>query len=142
MKNKTENKITSHMEDYLEAILNLSQKSKDVRVTDVSKVLNVKKPSVTSAVKKLRSFDLVCQERYSLISLTEKGKKVAEKVKRKHNVLFNFLESYLGVPRETAAAEACKIEHNISTETLEKLSDFVEFLDKYRGKKSSEKEKE
>lgn len=124
------NKLTSNMEDYLEAILDVMNKEKAVRVTDVSKALNVKKPSVNSAVRKLKSLKLVNQERYDTIFLTEKGKKEAEKIKHKHDVLLNFLSEYLGVPKETAVEEACKIEHTISNDTLERISDFVEFLDK------------
>lgn len=124
------------MEDYLEAILDIANKQKRVRVTDVSLYLNVRKPSVNSAVKKLKAMKLLKHEKYGDIQLTERGEKLAEKILQKHNVLFNFLSEYLDVPKDIAAVEACKIEHNISAETLKKLSDFIDCIKNMNFQKS------
>jgi len=122
------------MEDYLESISILAREDKVVRVTQISKVLGVKKPSVTSALKKLSKEELVEHERYGYVELTDEGKKVAEDVFHRHETLRHFLAEILGVDPEMAAKDACKMEHVISPATLERLAKFVDFvLNRPRG---------
>ena len=123
------------MEDYLESIIMLNQEGKVVRVTQISKALGVKKPSVTSALKKLSKEELVEHERYGYVKLTDEGKKIAEDVFRRHETLRHFLAEILGVDAKMAAEDACKMEHAVSPATLERLAKFVDFvLNRPRGK--------
>ena len=123
------------MEDYLESISMLAQEGKAVRVTQLSKALGVKKPSVTSALKKLSKEELVEHERYGYVKLTDAGQKIAEDVFHRHETLRHFLGEILGVDPEIASEDACKMEHTVSPSTLERLAKFVDFvLNRPRGK--------
>jgi DtxR family Mn-dependent transcriptional regulator len=119
---------TASMEDYLEAIAQLRAEETEVRVTQISKRLGVKKPSVTSALHKLSEDGLVKHQRYGHVELTAKGRKVAEEVMRRHDVLFRFLSDVLGVDGETAQDDACRVEHALSPTSLERLATFVQFV--------------
>lgn len=119
-------KITASSEDYLEAIYYLNQKQGLVRVTDVADELSVSKPSVNRAIKKLISEELVVHETYSEIKLTEKGFIEAKNVTRVHGILKNFLIDILGVDIEIAEKEACAMEHSICEETVNKLAEYID----------------
>jgi DtxR family Mn-dependent transcriptional regulator len=116
------------MEDYLEALVVLGGEKKVVRVTQLSKALGVKKPSVTSALKKLSQQGLVEHERYGWAMLTTEGEEIAQDVFRRHEALRHFLADILNVDPEIASADACKMEHFLSPVSLEKLAKFVEFV--------------
>jgi len=116
------------LEDYLEAIGHLSRDNPEVGVTEISQELNVKKPSVTSAVKRLKQKNLVEHEAYGPVVLTKKGKILADEVSRRHEVLFQFFTNVLEIDEEIADEDACRIEHYVSEKTLEKISTFVDFL--------------
>jgi len=120
---------TASMEDYLEAIANLGEGTKVVRVKQISEMLGVKMPSVTSALKKLSERELVEHARYGHIKLTAEGDKVARDVIRRHKALTRFFEQALGIDKETAEEDACKIEHVISSLSMERLTRFVEFIE-------------
>ena len=94
--------LSSSIEDYLEAILLLSEKDDAVRVTDIAEKLDIAKPSVTAAVNTLKEKGLVVQERYGKVFLTPEGRAYALKVKRRHKALRNFLVHVLGVSEQTA----------------------------------------
>jgi len=117
------------MEDYLEAIANLGEERKVVRVKQISEMLGVKMPSVTSALKKLSGQELVEHERYGHIKLTPEGDKVARDVIYRHEALTRFFAQALGINRETAEEDACKIEHIISPLSMERLAKFVKFIE-------------
>ncbi len=115
-------------EDYLEAILQLSleQESEEVRITDIAKKLGVAKSSVSRAINNLKEEGFVNQELYCDVYLTAKGKMKASQVYSRHKALTIFLVDILGVSKETADHDACLIEHDISSETMEKLVAFIE----------------
>ena len=119
---------TASMEDYLEAIAKLRQEEPKVRVTQISKRLGVKKPSVTAALYKLSEEGLVQHPRYGTVELTREGQRIAEDVMRRHEVLFRFLSEILGIDQEIAQEDACKLEHLLSPSSLERLAKFVEFV--------------
>ena len=112
-------------EDYLERILVLSQNNKLVRAIDIASDMNYSKPSVSIALKKLKKegYITVC-ETTGNVSLTESGKQIALEVYKRHQTLVSFFVK-LGVSEETAKEDACKIEHDISKETLQKIEDFI-----------------
>jgi len=120
---------TASMEDYLEAIATLGEGRKVVRVKQISEMLGVKMPSVTSALKKLSERELVEHAKYGHIKLTPEGDKVARDVIRRHKALTRFFAQALGIDKETAEEDACKIEHVISSLSMDRLAKFVEFIE-------------
>jgi len=123
-----ETKHSASMEDYLESIVMLRGGEKAVKVSQISRALGVKMPSVTSALKKLSQQGLVKHERYGQVQLTLDGEKIAEDVFRRHEALRRFLTAILNVDSRIAADDACKMEHAVSPATQEKLAKFVEFV--------------
>ena len=107
-------------EDYLEAILILEQKRSYVRSSDVAEQMKVTKPSVTNATRLLKEGGFLTMDGDKQIHLTELGREVAALIYERHCVLTDGL-IYLGVDPETAEQDACRIEHDISRETFEKL---------------------
>ncbi len=118
------------LEDYLEAIYLLSKDKRVVRVTDVAKRLNVKKPSVVIALKRLKREGLIVQERYGYIELTDEGKRVAEEVYFRHTTLFRFFRDVLGLSEELAEKDACMMEHYLSREALDRIRSLMELVQK------------
>ena len=112
--------IHESAEDYLEAILRLSGKNSEVRSVDIAAMLNVSKPSVSHAMKLLREDGYIAMDRYGTITLLEKGAVIARRIYERHQVLSRMLEA-LGVDPETAMADACKMEHDISDESFAKV---------------------
>jgi len=113
------------MQDYLEAILNISEIAGVVRVTDIAAELGIAKASVSQALSNLKKLGLVIQEPYGAVELTCTGKKQAFEIRHRHHVLKNFLEA-LGVDTEIANEDACLMEHVVSKETIDKLIKFFE----------------
>lgn len=107
-------------EMYLEAILVLSKKNGFVRSIDVSEYLGYSKPSVSRAVGILKNGEYITVEKDGSLTLTEKGREIAEKIFERHTVLSQLLIR-LGVAPETAAADACKMEHAISDESFKAI---------------------
>ena len=106
-------------ENYLETILVLGQEGKKVRAVDIAQAMEFSKPSVSVAMKKLRQDGFV-EISGSLITLTEKGKKIAERMYERHLLLSDWLIS-LGVDRDVAMRDACRMEHVISEEGFEAI---------------------
>ena len=107
-------------EMYLEAILVLSDKMSGVRSLDVAEYRNYSKPSVSRAVKLLRDGGYITVDEDGYLHLTDIGRDVAEKIYDRHRVLTQFLVS-IGVDKETASNDACRMEHVISDTTLEAI---------------------
>lgn len=107
-------------ENYLETILILSRRLPVVRSVDIATELNFKKPSVSVAMKKLRENGEIIVSPEGYITLTETGKKIAECIYERHTLLSSWLE-HLGVDPQTAAEDACRIEHVISTQSFEAI---------------------
>ncbi len=118
-------KLSSNMEDYLEAIMVAENKDGITRVTDVRDLLGVKTPSVTGALRILAEKGYLKHEPYQGVKLTAKGRRMAQDVKARHIILSSFLTDVLGVRPKTADIDACKMEHTVSRETLDKLHEFL-----------------
>jgi len=117
------------MEDYLEAIANIQQKKRVVRVRDIAKYLKVKMPSVSGALKGLVKKNLVSHESYEYVELTKQGQQIAEEIMHRHEVLRRFLSEILGLDAKMAETDACQMEHAVGNETLERLVKFIGFVD-------------
>ena len=111
-------------EMYLEAILVLSKKSGFVRSIDVSEYLGYSKPSVSRAMGILKNGEYIVVDKDGSITLTEKGREIAEKIYERHTVLSKLLMK-LGVNEETATADACKLEHAISDESFQAIKNYA-----------------
>ncbi len=111
-------------EMYLEAILVLTKKNGTVRSIDVSEYLGYSKPSVSRAMGILRTGAYILVDKDGSITLTDSGREIAEKIYERHTVLTNLLVR-LGVREETAAADACKLEHAISDESFQAIKDWA-----------------
>lgn len=116
--------IKESAENYLEAILMLKDKNNYVRSVDVATELGFSKASVSVAMKSFRTEGYIVIDEDGKIELTEKGLMIASKVRERHNVIASALMA-LGVNEETAYADSCKIEHDISEESFEKLKKFL-----------------
>ncbi len=107
-------------EMYLETILILGQRKNLVRAVDVAAEMRLSKPSVSRALVKLKADACIIVDENGHIAFTEKGRAIAEKIYERHQVLTEILTA-IGVDREIAAADACKIEHDLSDETFEAM---------------------
>lgn len=112
--------IHESAEDYLEAILMLQERQGAVRSVDIAGELEYSKASVSIAMKKLRENGYVVVDKDGFLSLTPAGEKIAAQIYRRHKALTDFFVS-LGVAPEVAARDACKVEHDLSEETFERL---------------------
>ncbi|MBN1142331.1 MAG: metal-dependent transcriptional regulator [Deltaproteobacteria bacterium] len=126
-----DSELTHSAQDYLEAIFLLADRQGLTRVKEVADRLDVKKPSVVSAIKALQKKGLVVHQHYGCLELTSEGEELAKDIHRRHQVLFRFLHHILGVKAETAETDACRLEHHISPQTLALLIKFVEFTETY-----------
>lgn len=107
-------------EMYLETILVLSKQQQNVRSLDIARYMHYSKPSISRAMGILRNAKYISIDDSGYISLTNSGREIAEKIYERHIVLSSVLES-IGVSKETAAEDACRIEHVISDESFEAL---------------------
>jgi DtxR family transcriptional regulator, Mn-dependent transcriptional regulator len=123
-----EKKISSNMEDYLEAIATLKKQMGVARVKDIGHLLNVKNPSVNAALNTLSTAGLVTHERYGYADLTPEGDVLARDVLARHDTLVKFFTMILGVDSQTAEVDACRMEHSMSREGFERMSKFIDFI--------------
>jgi DtxR family Mn-dependent transcriptional regulator len=126
---KNLSELTSAMEDYLEAIYHLEQERRIARVRDIANRLGVKMSSVSSALKILGARGLIRYDPHQYITLTDRGIKTAKEIVRKHEVLKRFLFRVLQVEETVAEENACRIEHHLDPEVMERLIGFVEFIE-------------
>ena len=110
-------KVHESAENYLETILILRQKNGNVRSIDIANHLEFSKPSVSVAMKNLRSQGHILVDRDGYITLTESGLQIAETIYERHTLLSSWL-IHLGVSEETAMEDACRMEHVISAESF------------------------
>ena len=113
-------KIQESAENYLETILILKNKNGAVRSIDIANELGFSKPSVSVAMKNLRENGYIEVDSSGYITLLDSGRKIAEKIYERHTTLSKWLVS-LGVDAKTAAEDACRIEHDISSESIEAI---------------------
>lgn len=117
-------------QDYLEKILMLQNKGNVVRSIDIANEMNFSKPSVSIAMKKLREQKLIEIDERGYITLTKEGYDIASSILDRHYVLSNMLMT-LGVAKEVALEDACKIEHDLSEESFKAIKEhFLKYKDK------------
>jgi DtxR family Mn-dependent transcriptional regulator len=116
------------MQDYLEAILAIQEKNQVARVKDIAEKLDILKGSVTGALKNLAEKGLINYEPYSFITLTEQGKAIAGEITRRHRVIRDFLQCILMMDPEAADQNACRMEHAMDREAVNRLVAFIEYI--------------
>ena len=120
--------LSASLEDYLEAILNITSKTDVARSRDIAKSLGVSRASVTGALRVLKEKGLANYKPYGYVTLTESGQATATDIVRKHNILKSFFIDVLGIESEVAQKAACKAEHELDPEIIQKLLSFIEFV--------------
>ncbi len=134
MEKCTEIHLSSSLEDYLETIRSLEKLNRLARVKDIARRLNVKMPSVTGALKTLKSKGLVNYKKNSYISLTDKGLEIADSIDMKHKLLVQFLEKVLLLTDDKAQETACQMEHTIDCDTVLRIKRLMErFKDEFES---------
>ena len=118
-------KIHESAEDYLEKILMLQEQKGSVRSIDIAVAMGFSKPSVSVAMKNLRENGYISMDPDGYIKLEAPGMEIAQRIYGRHQALTSFFVA-LGVSKETAAADACKVEHDLSEETFQKLCQHAE----------------
>jgi DtxR family transcriptional regulator, Mn-dependent transcriptional regulator len=124
----TTNTLTTTMEDYLEAIAWLVGDGGSARVRDIAAALKVHKSTVTAALRSLAEKRLVNYAAYEHATLTPAGRKIADDVIRRHEIVRGFFMQVLALDRDVADANACRMEHILDAEVLDRLASFAEFV--------------
>jgi len=120
--------LSASLEDYLEAILNLSADGGHAHSKDIAEKLDIARPSVTGALRTLKNKGLANYEPYGSVTLTRAGRAAAQKVARKHDIIKSFFVDVLGVNAQVAQQAACKAEHAVGPEVIGKLLKFSQFV--------------
>ena len=116
--------MTKSLEDYIEVVYVLIHEKRRARVRDIATALKVKMPSVVKALTELKKLALVTQEPYGDVELTAKGRRIATIILNRHRKIRDFLMK-IGVSRRIADKDACLMEHILSAETMDKISDYL-----------------
>ncbi len=124
-------RLSESLEDYLEAILAILQEKQAVRAKDIAKRLGVSSPSVTGALHALSEKNLINYAPYDVITLTSEGEAVARDVTGRHHVLQEFFTKVLGVGDVEASEAACRMEHSLSPDLMERLVGFLACVENY-----------
>lgn len=119
--------LTETVENYLKRILWLTLEKGKVRVSDVAALMGRERSSASETIKRLSSDGYVDYEKYGDITLTDKGKEIAESINHTY-ILFTRLLVKMGIPEEIALTDACSMEHGISEVTIDKVSNFLSFI--------------
>lgn len=137
-------KLSASMEDYLEAIYNLSIQNRVARSKDIAEALGVSRASVTGALRILTKKELINYRPYGFATLTGSGRAVASAVVEKHNVIMSFFVDVLGVDKKVAQQAACKAEHALGIGIVNKLLCFTKYIEARRrqGDDTADKFKE
>lgn len=121
--------LSASLEDYLEAIFWIIQSKGAARAKDIAAKLSVKASSVTGALQALSEKKYVNYAPYDVITLTLEGADIAEKIVRRHQILKDFFAKVLAVDEDIADEGACKLEHSIPRPIVERLVEFMEFIE-------------
>ncbi|NYT10909.1 MAG: metal-dependent transcriptional regulator [Methanosarcinales archaeon] len=120
--------LSRKAEDYLEAVYVISQEKGHVRIRDICKELGTKPPSVVEMVKKLNDRGYLVYKKNEGLYLTAEGEEIGRIIKDRHDTIFAFLK-FIGVPEQVADEDACVIEHELHTKTVEQIKSLVSFIE-------------
>lgn len=114
--------LTPALEDYLEAIYTLQKVKEVVKIGDISEHLKVTMASVTGGIRRLAAMDFVIYEKWRKVQLTDKGERIAQSVSRRHEDLYAFYHHVLGAEKNLAEKSACKVEHVLDPNIIERIT--------------------
>jgi len=114
--------ITVRDEEYLEAMYLLRRSKGSVRLKDIAEMLNIRAPTAVEALERLADKGLIIYEKRGVLDLTPAGEDVAREIYSRHQELKEFFQEVLSLPEDLAEEEACRIEHHIRPETLERMT--------------------
>ena len=117
--------ITASIEDYLETIYEQLEKTHKIKAVDIAKKMNISRASVTEALQKLAQKEYLIYEKNHPIELTEKGVEIAKEVMHKHRILCDFFIKIVKIDNDEAEINACRIEHVITQNAFDKISELV-----------------
>lgn len=126
--------VSTSTEDYLEAILRLVAEKGAARVRDIAAALSVHKSTVSATLKGLSEKGLVKYSPYEIATLTPQGQEIAQNVSGRHEVIRRFLTEVLAISNDAAETNACRMEHILDVEVLERLALLVDFAKESHGK--------
>lgn len=121
--------LSETMQMYLKTVHDIQVRKGAARVTDIAGALDVRKASVTSALRALSTRGFVNYAPYDVVTLTDAGLEIAEELDRRYTVLHNFFVDVLGIDPETADNDACNLEHHLSDTLYERLIGFIEYYE-------------
>lgn len=122
------NSLSASLENYLETIYLLIEENKVARSKDIADRLKINRSSVTGGLQALRSRGLINYEPYEFVTLTEEGRQIAANVLHRHNILKEFFTEVLSIDEEEADETACRMEHGISKNIINRLMDFANYF--------------
>ena len=123
------NKLSESLEDYLEAIAELIAVDGHAHTKEIAGKLNVKMPSVTGALRQLEQLGYIVYNIHYPVQLTAEGERVANEIVNRHKVLSKFFSEILGLPLEKASETACRLEHAVDHDTIERFTLFSEAIE-------------
>jgi len=131
--------LTPTQEDYIEVIFRLEEtrQTRPVRVTDIASELGTRLPTVTRTIRRLAHLRLVVHPARGAVHLTETGRRMAREILHRHVDLVKFFTDILGLPRPHAEADACQMEHGMSSLTAQRLHEFLDFVETQSIKRRS-----
>ena len=121
-------RVSLALESYLEAIAEIQKEDGAVSPSVLAEKMGCKRSSVTSALQRLAENGLINYHTYRPVTLSQKGKEVIESLNRYHEILENFFTNILGLEKEFSQKEACRLEHQVSPQTIERIDEYVKFL--------------
>ena len=120
--------LSENLENYLEVILDLEKTHKVARAKEIADRLKIQRGSVTGGLKTLSEKGYINYQPYSFITLTPKGMKRAQEITHRHQVIKEFLLEVLQIDAQTAEQTACRMEHAMDAQTIERLVNFIEYI--------------
>ncbi len=124
-----EAELSGKLEDYLEAVWTLEGREGHAHVQDIADAVGVHKSTVSTALQSLSAKEMVNYEPYQAATLTEKGRRTAAQIDRKHRLIRRFMSSVLMLDIRTADENACRMEHALDNEVSQRLADFLSFME-------------
>lgn len=137
MLQKSKKRLSSTLEDYLEAIFRIEKENRAARVKDISHFLGVAKSTVNAALKSLAGKGLIDYEPYQFITLTKKGRERATEIVIYHEVMRHFLQDILALEKDRAEYIACEMEHAVDRDVIERFACFLAFIENLDGRQLS-----
>jgi len=125
------------LEDYLEVIFRLQREKHFARVSDISTAIEVGKSAVTAALKSLSEKGLVNYRSYEPVTLSKKGEQMAEQILLRRRIIQDFLEKVLAVEKNLVESAACKLEHAVDKEVLDRFICFLAFISRAQKKEKT-----